>query len=1112
MSALKLSVILLTIPLTLQAQELPPDTISLTDTIPFGIFMLKNSAELTYETQVDTANTLVINELLASNSETLLDEYGDDDDWFELYNYGDVPVRLNDLYFTDDDDEPLKWKLDPAVDTVLNPDDYFLIWADGEPEEGFNHATFKLSAEGEYLALFTGDGTLIDQRFYGSQTTNISYGRFPDAGLTWNFFTEPTPGAPNNTAGETSVLPAPISNLTGGIYSGPVTLSLYSTVVGADIYYTTDCTEPDGSGSLYLGPVLISESTIVRARLMKEGALDGPDLTISILMDQPAYENPVVSLVAEPDALFGSSGLISANNSAVEISASLEYMEDGATCYRGGAGIQLHSPSQAKPYSLRMFARSRYGNGWFEYPFFNEAAPDQYKRLILRNSGNDNINKAPTNIHFRDPLIQTIGKQSNRNAMISQSKPVNVYLNGKYHGLFNLREREDRYYIETHTGITENFDFIELEFGYPANIHVIEGSYDPWKELLTFVDTTGDLSTDADFNLVKEMVDLDNFTDYWITEVFAGNYDWLSNNIKFWKPENGKWEWFYWDTDHGLGLVYSDKGEVEWNTLNWSLTFSDRAWANGYNNILIRNLLENEDYRELFIKRFTQLLSTSFSTERTLPLLDSMRQLYQADMEIHARQWDRSMANWEIAIQRVADYLQRRPGIVLGHLQEFFGLPDPVPVSIRIEPPGAGTVSFSGMKISDTPLTGKFFPEMSYQLRFVPVPGYELDQWLPFQEKFDPIEFQLADSINIVAFALPVDRSFPIQICEVYTNNRNAYDPGDWIEFYYFGSDTADLEGWTIWGDDDQLLYTFDEDAIFNPGARFIVAENLDRFRKVFLSPIRGFGNMVHEMSDGVVLRLKSDTGEPVKTIPFMNSPHWPVLPDEGYSVELHGLVDDPSDGANWELSADRFGSPGLPNQSTYQFQPPSGKDTLCSNSKTHLLDLYSSEEFYYDTDGHGMAGISVKSISGPGDIYLGSEKVEESKIYAPGDLTYQPRGPLNASTSFIYSFIDNSGQESPDHVIRFGPLTGATRPQREEIHIYPVPSHDFCQFEIPRDLTGPIHFYLIDLQGKILQSLHTDVTEGNFIVDLTRVESGFYFYLIETGQSIINGKLEVIK
>jgi hypothetical protein len=96
--------------------------------------------------------------------------------------------------------------------------------------------------------------------------------------------------------------------------------------------------------------------------------------------------------------------------------------------------------------------------------------------------------------------------------------------------------------------------------------------------------------------------------------------------------------------------------------------------------------------------------------------------------------------------------------------------------------------------------------------------------------------------------------------------------------------------------------------------------------------------------------------------------------------------------------------------------------------------------------------------------------------------------------------------------VIRFDPLTGTSRLLREEIHIYPVPAHDFCRFEIPRDLAGPIHFYLIDLQGKILQSLHTDISGGNFIVDLTRVESGFYFYLIETGQSIINGKLEVIK
>jgi len=1104
MRYLRLIILIHYFPVALSAQ--------LIDTIPLGSNILKNAGDFTFETAVDTTNTLVINEFLASNSGSLRDNYGDADDWFEIYNYGDDPVRLNNLFFTDDPVEPFKWKLDTLVELTLDPLDHFLIWADDEPEEGFKHASFKLSGEGEYLAIFAEDGTLIDRRYFGTQTTDVSSGRYPDAGLAWNFFSIPTPGASNTSPGVGTILPAPSSNLTGGFYTETKMLALFANVAGASIFYTTDCTEPDTSDLLYQAPVEISATTIIRAKLIKEGALDSPVLTLSIIMEDTNYENPVVSLVAEPEALFGSSGIISANNSALEVTANMEYIEGSRVLFRAGAGIQLHAPGKAKPYSLRLLARTRYGNSWFDYSFFNEEGPEKFKRLILRNSGNDNVNKAVTNIHFRDPLIHRIGKQSNRHPMVSESKPVNVFLNGNYHGLFNLREREDRYYIETHAGVKENFDFIELEFGYYANIHVIEGSYDPWVDLLSFVDTTGDLSLDSDFNIAKEMVALENFTDYWITEVFAGNYDWLSNNVKFWKPQNGMWQWLYWDTDHGLGLKYSSFGNVDWNTLYWSLTFSDRAWANGYNNILIRNLLNNEGYKEHFITRFTQLLSTSLSKESTLPMLDSMKLIYQKDMMIHTQQWNRSMEDWDNAIHIVEDYLSRRPDYVLTHIQDFFGLQNPVPVSVRVEPPGAGTISFSGLNIGSKPMNGKFFPGMSYQLQSNSIPGFSLDFWKPFESTEDSIDFQLTDSMDIVAYFLPDDLSFPIQLCEVYSNNRNAYDTGDWIEFYYYGSDSLNLEGWSITGDQNQLLYTFGENTKIKPGQRFLVCEDMERFKEVFLMPIICFGNLNQSFSNNSTLNLKSADGEIKKTVELMASIEWPALPEEGFSLELKSIVDDTGNGANWEISENVFGSPGLPNNSYYSFHLPSGRDSIFTSYETQLLEFISSQDFYLDLDNHNMAGISIKELAGPGHMFLGETRVEQGKIYDPSDLVFSPQEPFSNSSSLVYSFIDKSGQESSDYTIQFNPAVNVSQDVRESFRLYPVPAREFCMIDIPPYYQGPIDFFLFDLNGKTLQTLHSKITERTLVIDLTGVESGIYFYLIRNSQAVVNGKIEVIK
>jgi hypothetical protein len=1108
----KLVISLFFLPSSLLGQLILTDTIPLSDTIFYKSSALKRSSELTFESGADTAMTLVFNELLAMNSGLTVDNAGDDDDWFEIYNYGDDPIRLNNLYFTDDPSEPLKWRLDTLEELMLGKEEHLLIWADGEPEEGYNHAPFKLSGEGETLAIYSGDGTLIDHITFGYQTTNISYGRYPDAGLIWNYFDDPTPGAPNDQAGSITVLPAPSSNLSGGFYSEPVILALFSNVTGASIFYTTNCSEPGDSDLEYQEPVEIDSTTIIRAKLIKEGAVSGPVLTISVIIDGNPYENPVVSLVAEPDALYGNAGLISDNNSYIEVSANVEFIEKGATRFRGGTGITLHAPKATMPNSLRLSARSRYGNSWFDYAFFQEKGPDKFKRLILRNSGNDNVNKATTNTHFRDPLIQTIARKSNKKPLVSESLPVNVFLNGSYHGLFNMREREDEYYIETHTGITENYTLIELAFGYYGNRNPIVGSFSTWTELLTFVDTTGDLSLDADFSIAEEMVDLDNFTDYWITEVFAGNYDWLSNNVKFWKPDDGKWQWLYWDTDHGLGLQYSNYGEVNWNTLVWSLTFGDRAWPDGYHNILIRNLLENEAYKEDFIKRFTQLLSTSLSFEYTKPVLDSMKNLYEKDMMIHTGHWGRSMSNWENACNIVENYLLQRPDAVLNHLRDHFGLQEPVPVSIRVEPPGAGTVSFSGLEISSTPMLGKFFPGMSYQLQYEAIYGFTLDKWDPFEDPGSSFEFQLTDSMEIVAYFLPSDHSFPIQLSEVYFNNWENFDAGDWIEFYYYGSDPIDLNGWFISGNGDQKLYTFDENSIVDPGEHFLVVEDLEHFREVYPGSIHCFGNLNQGFSDQTTLSLKSGDGEIMKMVELMTSTDWPHLPEEGYSIELKSLVEDTGNGNSWELSENSFGSPGLLNHSLYNFQKPSGRDSVFTSYETHLLEFLSSEDFYSDPDNHPMAGISVKAITGPGKFYMDGAIIEEENIYAPGDLVFQAREPHNSPSSLVYSFFDKSGQESANYSIHFSPNTDVIKEAREIFRLYPVPAQEYCILEIPPDHLGLIDLFLFDLNGKTIQSVHSEINQKNLMIDLSGVENGIYFYLVRTRLSVVNGKLEVIK
>jgi hypothetical protein len=145
--------------------------------------------------------TLVINEFMAKNDGIFRDEYGDADDWIELYNYGDEAIDIGGMYITDRPDDPNRWwqipDTNPSVTTIASHG-YLLIWADNEEEdEGILHVNFALSVTGEDIGLYDADRNLIDSISFGEQEGNKSYGRLPDANDNWQVFDGPTPKKPN---------------------------------------------------------------------------------------------------------------------------------------------------------------------------------------------------------------------------------------------------------------------------------------------------------------------------------------------------------------------------------------------------------------------------------------------------------------------------------------------------------------------------------------------------------------------------------------------------------------------------------------------------------------------------------------------------------------------------------------------------------------------------------------------------------------------------------------------------------------------------------------------------------------------------------------------------
>ena len=233
---------------------------------------------------------ILISEFMAINSVTLKDEDGDSPDWLELFNPGESAINLNGWFITDKKDNLDKWKI-PNI--TLQSGEYLVIFASEknrkDPLKNL-HTNFKLSGSGEYLAIVEPDGTTVSFSFgdsYPAQREDISYGLYHDQLV---FFSEPTPGS-ENVLGDLPV--APVFSHTRGFYDSPVSVSLSSPDVDAEIYYTTNGTRPTKeTGTLYQNPVEITTTTPLSAVAYNASGMASEVITHTYLYIEDILQQP----------------------------------------------------------------------------------------------------------------------------------------------------------------------------------------------------------------------------------------------------------------------------------------------------------------------------------------------------------------------------------------------------------------------------------------------------------------------------------------------------------------------------------------------------------------------------------------------------------------------------------------------------------------------------------------------------------------------------------------------------------------------------------------------------------------------------------------------------
>lgn len=727
---------------------------------------------------------LHLNEIMSSNATVHSDEDGDFEDWIEIYNSGADSVNLTGFGLSDDYNRPFRWVF---PDTTIAPEEYMIVWASGKnrlmPGNEL-HTNYGISSDGEEVLLTEPGGTRLDELSPVEIPGNISIGRQPDGVGDLIFFSEPTPGTSNNTEGYSEVLEPPVFSHSAGFYSQDIEVELSHPDPDVQIYYTVDGSNPSRDSKLYEDEISLSDRSedpnllsvipsavgsrwripagnlrkgnTIRVKAIKDGALSSVQTKTFFIFQTGSeiYNLPVISIVTDSLNLFdnetgiyipgvnhveGNEGTGNYAQRGIEWErpSSIEFFEsDGQPAFEQNIGIRIHGgwTRRFQLKSLRLYARSSYGENRFNHKIFDEIEDESFNRLILRGSGNEFGQTM-----FMDAAAQSLIRHFNVDTQAY--RPAVVFINGEFWGIHNLRERYDKHYLERVYGADP--DNIDLLTGRNS---VKEGENRHYNRMIEYI-TANDLSTTEHFDTVATKMDIDNFLDYYSAQIYYGNTDWPQNNIDFWRSRNeynpgapkghdGRWRWMLYDVDRSLG--FSTKASFD--MLEWVLSEKNLRNDQEWPNLIFSNLLENQVFHEQLVNRISDHLNTAFTPERVSHVIDSLKTPLEPVIDEHIERWPNhgSSERWEGLVENMLTYADERPGYLRQHMMDHFEIGEETELTADVSDKTEGFIRVNttdirsltpGVKQNPYPWSGIYFSEVPVTLSAQARDGYVFTHW-----------------------------------------------------------------------------------------------------------------------------------------------------------------------------------------------------------------------------------------------------------------------------------------------------------------------------------------------------------------------------------------------
>ncbi|CAB1275347.1 CotH kinase family protein [Candidatus Nitrosacidococcus tergens] len=361
----------------------------------------------------------------------------------------------------------------------------------------------------------------------------------------------------------------------------------------------------------------------------------------------------------------------------------------------------------------------------------------------------------------------------------------NIFLNGEYYGIRNIRDVKDTHYLSYfyHLPHRKKIKLLFNKFNneIPTNKDLpslLKGDFQEWRK----INQAFDQQENQSINFAQKYIDIDSFIDYYIAEIFLANKDyWPQNNYAFWKylgkynednpASDGRYRWLLYDLDAALQEVNYESLKVAAiaNPTQDPFTF------------IFSTLLKNPEFKERFITRFSDLMNTTFVPERTISIIENTKQEVEKELPRHIQRWKYplSIEAWQDNINTMVNFARDRPAIQYQQLQSFFELSGTYQLKIDVNDSDFGALKVNTLhlglkdneltkpvaascpavlmdKVLAFPWQGKYFKNLSLKLEAIPKSGYVFSHWqgagLTDEQTIHPIlELQPEADIKLIA-------------------------------------------------------------------------------------------------------------------------------------------------------------------------------------------------------------------------------------------------------------------------------------------------------------------------------------------------------------------------